>query len=240
MDIEFKIGREVDGANALQVPSQHKKVSRHHATIFWHDGMVTIVDNDSTNGTYVNGKRVAKTKISDKDTVWLGSNGESSDAYQLDMPKIFEKFRKVENANRTDYTQEFQSIRQAYIDYQREVSSLSMGSAKQAMMPKLLATIVPALLGLLAFIVLNNNTVRILAVTLGSVTSSIVGVLTLPKNAKDKERIAEETISLQIKSQSKYSYPKCGMKFPFTMHWKKIEAEGKCPNPKCNAVFVKK
>ena len=45
MDIEIKIGREVEGSSVLKVPSSCKKVSHRHATLAWRDGVVTIEAN---------------------------------------------------------------------------------------------------------------------------------------------------------------------------------------------------
>ena len=48
------------------------KVSRHHARIDKRGVGFTIVDLGSTNGTYVNGKRVASSALSPGDVIKLG------------------------------------------------------------------------------------------------------------------------------------------------------------------------
>ena len=83
-------------------------------------------------------------------------------------------------------------------------------------------------------------TLRIVSMSVGSVLSGVVGILTMGKSSSTNEKMNEEIAELQIKYQPRYCCPKCGMKYPFTTHWKKLEADGKCPNPKCNAVFAKK
>ncbi len=239
MDIEIKIGREVSGEHVLTIPSTYKRVSRKHASLIWHNGTATIEDNESSNGTFVNGRRIAKAKIQESDVVWLGGQGEEG-SYQLDLRKVFESCCKAENAQRTDYSQEFEDIKQAYIDYQQEVSQLKTNVTKQSQMPKLLATLVPAVIGLIILLVSEDMTLRIVSMSIGSVLSGLVGILTLSKSSTMSDQISEEITELQIKYQPRYCCPKCGMKYPFTTHWRKLEAEGKCPNPKCNAVFVKK
>ncbi len=47
-------------------------------------------------------------------------------------------------------------------------------------------------------------------------------------------------MDLQLKYQKEYKCPKCGKQYSLDLHWKKLEAEGKCPNPKCDAKFVKR
>lgn len=239
MEIEIKIGREVDGNSVLLVPSTFKKVSRRHASLHWKDGVATLEDNESTNGTFVNGKRIAKTKVGENDSVWLGGVNGGADCYQLDLKKIFASCREAEGKLRTDYSKEFIKVKQAYIDYQHDVSELKKKATQQSQMPKLLASLVPAAIGLIILLVSNDMTLRIVSMSIGSVLSGVVGILTMGKSSASNEKLTEEITELQIKYQPHYCCPKCGMKYPFTTHWKKLEADGKCPNPKCNARFVK-
>lgn len=238
MDLEIKIGKEVEGNSILIVPSNCKLVSRKHATLFWHDGMATLEDNESTNGTYVNGKRIAKTKVTENDIVWLGGKG-GDECYQLDMKKIFDSCRNAEKKARTDYTKEFEDLKRVYMDYQAEVAELRKKTTQSSQLPKLLASLIPAVIGLVFLCVFEDMTLRIVSMSLGSVLSGVVGILTMGKSSSASEKLNEQITEIQIKYQKKYCCPKCGMKYPFTTHWKKLEAEGKCPNPKCDAQFVK-
>lgn len=239
MEMEIIIGREVSGNHVLIIPSTCKRVSRRHASLKWQDGMASIEDNESSNGTFVNGRRIAKTKIKENDIVWLGGQGEEG-SYQLDLHKVFETCRKAEKAQRTDYSLEFEDIKRAYQEYKQEESQLKATVTKQSQMPKLLATVVPGVIGLFFMIVSKDMELRLISVSIGAVISSLVGILTLGKNSAANDQLSEEITELQIKYQSRYCCPKCGMKYPFSMHWRKLEAEGKCTNPKCDAVFVKK
>lgn len=229
MEIEVKIGREVEGNSILLVPPMYKKVSRCHAALLWKDGLVVIEDNESANGTFVNGKRIAKAKVRENDTVWLGGVG-GEGCYQLDMKKVFASCREAEGKLRTDYSKEFEGIRQAYIDYQAEVSKLKNSqNIKQRVV-----NYVPMVVGgVFAVIPTDLGFMRLIGLGIGVV----ITLLLLSRDSKHD--INEEITELQIKYQPRYSCPKCGMKYPFTMHWKKLEAEGKCPNPKCDAQFVK-
>jgi predicted component of type VI protein secretion system len=49
-----------------------EKVSRMHAIVEVHDGAVSIVDLGSFHGTFVNGKKVNKTKLQSGDTIVVG------------------------------------------------------------------------------------------------------------------------------------------------------------------------
>lgn len=244
MDIEIKIGRDVEGSSAFRVPSSFKKVGRRHATLFWHDGVVTIEDNESTNGTFVNGKRIAKTKIKETDTVWLGGHGSDSACYRLDIKKVFDSCREAEKEQRTDYSQEFAQIKQAYINYQTELAGLKNKAIKKSQLPRQLASLIPAVLGLLFFFITLGNSnpemmnIRIGIMIAGTAITGVVGIITMGKSNTVNEELSEEVTELQIKYQKKYSCPKCGKEFNLNMHWKKIEAGRKCPYG-CGAVFVK-
>lgn len=47
-------------------------VSRHHAHISWSNGQVTVSDMGSTNGTFVNGRKITTVSLSDQDVISLG------------------------------------------------------------------------------------------------------------------------------------------------------------------------
>lgn len=238
MDIVIKIGKAVEGSNAHVVPASHIRVSRRHATLYWHDGIATLEDNDSSNGTFVNGKRIAKTKVTENDEVWLGGNDHSNECYKLDLKKLFASFQESESAQKTDYSQEFQRIKHAYINYQAEVSELRKKVTKKSQMPRLLATLIPAVLGLIILLCTDDATLKIAAMSIGSVMSGIVGIITMSKSSSVNDQLSEAITELQIKYQKDYRCPKCGKEFNMNMHWKKLAAGGKCPFG-CGAEFVK-
>lgn len=227
MDIDIKIGREESGPNTIQVPETSRKVSRHHAVLHWKEGVVTIEDNESANGTFVNGKRVAKTKVGENDTVWLGGNG-GEECYQIDMKKIFDSCRLAEKKTRTDYTKEFEDLKQAYIEYKEAEAKLKNGQNIKQRIVSFVPMLAGAVFGLMPLPVF-----RFIGLGLGVVVTLIL------LSRSSKHDINDEITELQIQYQKRYCCPKCGQKYPLTTHWKKLAAEGKCPNPKCDAQFVK-
>jgi hypothetical protein len=239
MELEVKIGREVEGPHVLNVPSTYKKVSRRHASIQWKNGIVTIEDNESSNGTFVNGKRIAKAKIVESDVVWLGPKGEDG-SYQLDLQKLFESCRSIQDKQRTDYSEEFIDIKQAYQDYKQAESELKKNVTVKSQMPLRIISFIPTLIGAIIVVLPGvPSDARIIAISIGGAITGLVNMMMLGKGNVANDKLTEDITELQIKYQPRYSCPKCGMKYPFTTHWKKIEAEGKCLNPKCNAKFIK-
>lgn len=94
MDIRINIGKDVTGPHAILVPPTFDKVSRHHATLFWRNGIATIEDNRSANGTYVNGSLVTKAQLQEDDIIWLGGFGPG--CYRLDVKQILASCREAE------------------------------------------------------------------------------------------------------------------------------------------------
>jgi len=93
MDNRIEIGREPESTNAIIVPEELNRVSRRHAFIYVQNGTITIEDNRSTNGTFVNGERITKAQVSENDIIWLGGFG--ADCYRLDVEQIFESCRET-------------------------------------------------------------------------------------------------------------------------------------------------
>lgn len=262
MDIEIKIGREASGAHAIQVPSTFDKVSRWHATMRWHDGIVTIEDHDSTNGTYVNGQRLAKFQtvtITENDIVWLGGLARDNRCYKLDLSQAFTTFPAAQstpraaypqqnvgvstpnpvlgNDQRTDYTKEFARLKKVYINYHKEMSELKKKSNISMQLPRVLLSMIPALLGLVILLVSRDMTVRIVAMSAGSVMSGLIGTLTMGRSGSKQEEMTEKILDLQLKYEDEYKCPKCGKKYSLDLHWKKLQSDGKCPYG-CGARFV--
>lgn len=59
--------------NVADLVIDDDKASRHHAAIGHCDGEFTVFDMGSTNGTYVNGERVAQHRLQDGTEIRIGS-----------------------------------------------------------------------------------------------------------------------------------------------------------------------
>jgi pSer/pThr/pTyr-binding forkhead associated (FHA) protein len=61
------VGREDCDINLNDV-----KVSRHHGTFYMHEDVLTIVDNSSTNGIFVSGRKVQRKELKNNDEITIG------------------------------------------------------------------------------------------------------------------------------------------------------------------------
>lgn len=263
MDIEFKIGRDVDGANVCRVPACFTKVSRLHATLQWRGGVATLVDNGSSNGTFVNGRRISSCQVTDNDSVWLGGTENDGKCYQLDLRQLLSTCRNstaskplappmygqpsyprqdfapsnVGGTHGDNYSVEFERLKRAYIGYHEEWSKLTKKASTRMQLPRILLSTLPAMLGVVIMLVSKDMTMRIVAVSAGSILSGLIGTLTMGKSSSKKEKLTEDILDLQLKYQKDYKCPKCGKQYSLDLHWKKLQADGKCPYG-CGARFV--
>jgi pSer/pThr/pTyr-binding forkhead associated (FHA) protein len=68
---EFTIGR----LPGLDLSLQHNSVSRHQATVWCEEGQYFVRDDQSTNGTFVNNRKVSRQVLKDGDVVEFGLGG---------------------------------------------------------------------------------------------------------------------------------------------------------------------
>lgn len=69
-----RVGRDADNDLVL-ADAESVGVSRHHAEIRYGDGRWQVVDLNSTNGTYLNRRRVSTSDLSDADELQFGGHG---------------------------------------------------------------------------------------------------------------------------------------------------------------------
>ena len=257
MNIIIEIGKAAEGARAVRVPDTYRWVSRHHAALYWQDGVATLEDK-STNGTFVNGRRITKAQVQENDTVWLGGPGTDNNCYHLDLRPLFASCREADvpqrgaysqpavrpnnqfgDTQRTDYTKEFAQVKKAYIDYHAKMSNLKKKSNLKMQLPRVLMSLIPIVVVAVILIIFREKLgmLSMVVMMLVSVLGSLLGVLTMGRNTSKQEKLAEDILDLQLEYQKKYKCPKCGKEYSLDLHWKKLQADGKCPF-NCGARFV--
>lgn len=241
MDLTSTIGRDLLNPSGydINVSNNYAKVSHSHVTIHWHginngkEGVVILEDHDTPNGTFVNGRRYVRVRLNETDKVRLG--GDTKNDYQLDLKKLYASFKKAELSNRTDFSEEFESvIKKAYDDYTKDVLKIKKRLSISGKIPQIIANI--AAYGISFLISLRWQKVG----SLGYVLSGVFSVFTLSQTVRISDKQEREIAKLQLKYQSKYCCPKCGVHFDFNSKtWAKLDTYGHCLNPKCDAVFKK-
>lgn len=67
VDSVITVGREDCDINLDDV-----KMSRHHCTFYMHGDVLTVVDNSSSNGTFVNGRKIDRRELKNNDVIIIG------------------------------------------------------------------------------------------------------------------------------------------------------------------------
>jgi pSer/pThr/pTyr-binding forkhead associated (FHA) protein len=153
---QYKIGRNDDNDIKIKRP----EISGHHCTItIISEHVIVLEDNQSTNGTFVNGVRIKRALITPQDEVMLAK-------LKVKFDKIFEKqvskptpAKAVENqAQSADYSDEFEQLKTVYETYRSaKVAAMGSGSLKQKGIQAALSFIpfVGSALGILASSTVN-------------------------------------------------------------------------------------
>lgn len=236
MTTSIMIGREATGKGAIKVPDNCKMVGRNHAKINLDtdNGTVTIEEIDAKNGTYVNGRRIARSRaLNADDEVWLGEIGPLG--YQLDVSRLVKGVR-------TDYSEEFEEVKKVYEEYYAECKRLEDSKRKKTVLPRTIVSLLFALVALvicvrpqLLFPNATDSEAMTARITVMTVGSAVIAALNLIPFGK-KEDLREKMTDLQMQYQDRYRCPRCGAKFNLNTHWKIVQSNH-CPNPKCNAKY---
>ena len=193
-------------------------VSRYHANLV-RDGKenLYIEDLNSTNGTFVNGNRVMKKKISSTDDVRLGSQ------YQLNIAEAL----KFDN----DYCDEFAALKTVYNDYIKEKIRIQSSNQFKTRLFQSLPFAVLGVSGLVISFFGKGNTGIIIISGILAVCAPTVGIYF---GARQSAKIPEQLQNLTNKFKIDYVCPKCGA-FLGEIPWESIANKKQCPIATCRA-----
>jgi pSer/pThr/pTyr-binding forkhead associated (FHA) protein len=60
------------GREGCDINIDDTKLSRHHCTFYLHEDALTVIDNSSSNGTFVNGRKIDRRELKTNDTIIIG------------------------------------------------------------------------------------------------------------------------------------------------------------------------
>lgn len=217
---EILIGRKVDRGNYI-VDDQFKAVSRIHAKIVRKSNEYYIEDLDSANGTYVNGIRVCKKKVTCSDSVYLGG----LDSFCLPVGEVIGMFPMSDD----DFTDKMLKLKDIYEAYQKRSTLLQSKLQEDMILKRMLpTTILGSLTGVLTVLVGNDSASRLAVVIFGTVLSIVVFLVSTRWASSSNRRIKEELRHLNEKFELEYVCPACGASYK-GKSWEFIKRGGKCP-----------
>ena len=206
MNKQYRIGRNEDNDIKVIKP----QISGHHCTItILSENIILIEDNDSTNGTFLNGLKVKRALITPTDEVTLAN-------LKINFDKIFSKHSQKPNTESTpqpvsqaannDFSEEFMQLKVVYETYRdAKLSLMGQGTLKQK-----------GLQAALSFIPFVGSALGILATT----------------TVNPQEKIFALTEEFKIN----YVCPKC-KRFLGDLPWQNLANQKKCSA--CKATWIR-
>ncbi|MDR2469799.1 MAG: FHA domain-containing protein [Tannerella sp.] len=196
-------------------------VSRYHARLI-HDehGDLFIEDTGSTNGTFVNGDRVLRKKITAADRITLGEH------YTLN---ILDALRFDNN-----YSEEFSALKSVYDNYSREKIRIQSSNQFKTRLFQSLPFAVIGVTGLIIGFAGRGNVNVMIASLILAICAPTVGVYL---GAKQSAKIPELLQNIANQFKIDYVCPKCGT-FLGEIPWESLANKKQCPS--CKAKWVTK
>ena len=218
--MEYRIGRNED--NDLVIPDG--KVSGEHAKVDISDDFqsFTLIDLDSTNGTFVNGRRIRSKKIASSDVFKFAHKEQTG---------VYEKVKSFVLQKRTDFTQEFKELLELESTYKKKRRNIAKNYRLLTMLPRLLITLLVA--SAILLIPDMNPDIRYPLI----MGTSLLGALVSGMGISEKNK-EEKLARLKARFHIEFCCPKCKVELGGGgKDGNYLIEKGKCPNTKCNATW---
>jgi hypothetical protein len=231
--MEILLGRNVKGSVDIKIDDKYDLVSNQHAKLIYNNGIVTLQDLESLNGTYVNGKSIAVKKVTKDDIVYLGSSNKQN-AYILEIDKIVNEIEQIKLDNKTDFSKEFDDLKKVYNDYRAALLHINKKSQIKTVKPRVFFTLGFGLLLLIVY--LNDWVPKENANLVYPIMMLITLIPTVMGAYGKKEDISEDITDLQIEYAKQYRCPKCKKELNLGVAWKIYKSKKTCQF-KCGAKY---
>jgi len=201
-------------------------VSRYHAQLERDEtGNLFIEDLNSTNGTFVNGNRIMKKKITSSDQVKLGNQ------YILNISEAL----KFDN----DYSDEFAELKVVYDEYIKEKIRIQSSNQFKTRLFQSLPFAVMGVSGLMISFFSRGNSGNKGLIIIGAVLAVCAPTVGIYFGARQSAKIPELLQNLANKLKIDYVCPKCGT-FLGEVPWESLANKKSCSVGTCRAKWVRK
>ena len=203
---------------------KHDSISATHAYLKQLDNeRYEIQDAGSTNGIYVNNRRIKNKIIDSKDLVILGG-------LKIDTPQTLEKANQIILERRVDFSKEYADIIKQLREYNQRRDKLS-DNGKWSNMIRIGGSVILILILVFKPDLIPDPTIRYILIMAVGLIPVVVNMFS-EKGEKKREKL--ELLKLQYEDDIKC--PKC--RIALLRHTPQyLKARKKCPNEKCNATF---
>ena len=231
--MEIIIGRDVKGNIDIKVGEEYNLVGRKHAKLTYNNGVITLEDLESKNGTYVNGRQIATKKIVKEDIVLLGSSNENN-AYSLNTIKIIDDIEQMLLDEKRDFSTEFNLLKKVYDDYRADILKINKKSQIKNIKPRLYFTIG---IGVVLLVVHLSDWAKDLRSLQYPLMMLLMLIPTLIGVYGKKPDVTDALAKLQIEYGERYRCPKCKTKFSLNKAWILYKDDNTCHNNNCDAFY---
>lgn len=204
---------------------EHETISSTHAYLMMlPNNTFELSDAGSTNGIFVNNRKIKRKIVDEKDQVIIGG-------LVADMHSILAKAREKHFAEKIDFSEEYKTIVDTLTIYSKQKDKLSGNSTRGNLIRVGLSLVFICILLFTPDLIKDPTTKYILIMLLG-----LIPVFTgLFADSGEKKRTKQDLLKLQYEDEIRC--PKCkGSLIRYTPSY--LIHKGKCPNEKCNAKFV--
>jgi pSer/pThr/pTyr-binding forkhead associated (FHA) protein len=201
---------------------QHESISGKHCEIEpLEDGTLSIRDLDSSNGTFINQRRIRRTILSQGDEIKLGK-------YSISSEELIGAYQSFYREHKTDYKEEYQQTLGLFKEFQDKKDKI-IDKPKTAIYARLGIIVLLAI----AYMFTRNNlnvlyTIFIASAAIITILSGIFNRSPVKKN--------EEIDKLLLAYEDKLVCPKCSSQM-LNHGYSYWVGKTSCNNGKCDAIL---
>lgn len=219
--MQFTLGRDKEN----NIVIDQNSVSKHHASInieYYDD--IEIEDLSSTNGTYINDRKIKKAKLHTGDQLRVGD-------YNLDMSVFLKNLFDLYKNKKTDFCKEYGEMLEIFKTYQQKKDKI-INQPKGPLIIRVALTIfIIGILVLYPEMVPNDNIRFLLMGSIGLI--SVIMSLFGPSQSAKNQMLDK----LRMEYEDRLVCPKCKVKL-IQNNYSYYEGRKRCINEKCDASYV--
>ncbi len=211
------VGKASDNDYIINDPS----VSRYHAKLTYdQEGYWLLEDLGSTNGTFVNGRQIAKKQVTSKDVIQLGNS------YVLNFAEVLK--------SNNDYSEEFAALKQVYDNYIQAKIKIQSSNQFKTRLLQSLPFALPGIIGVLIGFSGKGSSALFGISLFITICAPTIGIYWGAKQSAKTPKLLHD-----LTNQFKIDYvcPKCGT-FLGEIPWESLRNRKHCPVSSCKAKWV--
>lgn len=197
------------------------QVSGNHAKIYRGSGnSLMIEDLDSTNGTFVNGRRIKRAEVTRQAKIVIAD-------IPIDLKDIEHQLKRKSN----DFSDEFTILEPVWNNFKKDVQQLKKKRSYKMLKIRVIVSLIPIIILILVMDQIESFALRYALFGISPVIFMVFSFF-----QENNPKSTEEYETLQENFLKTYICPKCKSSLGATP-WRVLQNQKRCP--RCNAVWSK-